>query len=350
MIQYQYALDAGEELVDINDLNREALDEEGYVCLSCRNPLIPRLGKKKAHHFAHKKHVNCSPETYLHKLGKQVFFDVYTTCLETRIPFFIELQQDVECNHFQETIGFSCMDDKKLKKFDLTRYFKIIEYEQRDGQFIPDLLLLNETRKEKVYVEIAVTHKLSEQKENSEFKIIEFDVQNENDLDIIKKRKVSVNNEKVRFLNFRTTPAVKDVCKGSCFRYFNFFVLYNSGKCHLSQLTPREIVEKRKRFGDKIYFSTTFEDYGTFEPFFFKSAVAVLGKKNFPVKNCFLCRYHAENTSLYNDEAIFCKFLKEPCNSNKAADCSAYRKEAKYVEQLLEEMNWNYPDFLKYFE
>jgi len=51
---------------------------------------------------------------------------------------------------------------KFLRKIDITKLFKKIDLEKRDSSFIPDLLLKSE--KEKIYVEIAVTHKCSDEK------------------------------------------------------------------------------------------------------------------------------------------------------------------------------------------
>ena len=50
-------------------------------------------------------------------------------------------------------------------------------------------------------------------------------------------------------------------------------------------------------------------------------------KEKVKVKNCYLCKYHATNTSwcYIEGEPIFCKFLKKTCNSNQAAKCEYFR-------------------------
>jgi len=57
--------------------------------------------------------------------------------------------------------------------------------------------------------------------------------------------------------------------------------------------------------------------------------------KKFPqLRNCYLCRYHAENNSnnFEDHKPIFCKFLKESCDSNNAVSCQYFKIEKKYYE------------------
>ena len=88
MIKYQYAKDEKGKLIDINSLDRKERENIKFFCVGCDNELIPKLGQIKKHHFAHKKVVACSAQTYLHLLGKKLFFDNYTECLKTKKPFF----------------------------------------------------------------------------------------------------------------------------------------------------------------------------------------------------------------------------------------------------------------------
>jgi competence CoiA-like predicted nuclease len=89
MIKYQWSKDENDNLVDINHLDESSRKRNKYFCISCGNELIAKLGKIKKHHFAHKNEVNCSKETYLHLLGKKLFYDSYTECLTTKKPFYI---------------------------------------------------------------------------------------------------------------------------------------------------------------------------------------------------------------------------------------------------------------------
>ena len=44
-----------------------------------------------APHFAHKKLQECHEETYLHKLDKIIFLELYKESLANNIPFFIDV-------------------------------------------------------------------------------------------------------------------------------------------------------------------------------------------------------------------------------------------------------------------
>jgi competence CoiA-like predicted nuclease len=64
--------------------------QSDFICLGCDNILIAKVnGKIKQPHFAHKSIQECNGETYLHRLGKQVFFEVYQKCLEENEPFIL---------------------------------------------------------------------------------------------------------------------------------------------------------------------------------------------------------------------------------------------------------------------
>ena len=88
-VQYRYALDGKDAPVDIFDLERSLISKDDvFYCISCGNKLIPRLGKIKVKHFAHKTlSTNCSYETYLHKLAKKLFLYEYGKCIKNNEPF-----------------------------------------------------------------------------------------------------------------------------------------------------------------------------------------------------------------------------------------------------------------------
>lgn len=73
-IKYQYAYDESKNLVSIKDITKENRNQNQYICIGCGNPLLPRaIGSKyRRPHFYHKELVDCSGETYLHKLAKKL--------------------------------------------------------------------------------------------------------------------------------------------------------------------------------------------------------------------------------------------------------------------------------------
>ena len=65
MVQYKYAKTESGIITKINDINKGTNSK--YFCISCGNQLIPKLGKLRDHHFAHKSsELICNGETYLH--------------------------------------------------------------------------------------------------------------------------------------------------------------------------------------------------------------------------------------------------------------------------------------------
>lgn len=73
MARYQYAKNENGEIVNALNLVGQELKTE-YICLGCDNLLIAKVkGKIKKPHFAHKVIQECNDETYLHRLGKEMF-------------------------------------------------------------------------------------------------------------------------------------------------------------------------------------------------------------------------------------------------------------------------------------
>ena len=90
----------------------------------------------------------------------------------------------------------------------------------------------------------------------------------------------------------------------------------------------------------KCYFVLTSKDNGYNYSDIFKKGIATFSQQNLKVKNCFICRYHAENNSwqYFEDTTgvpIFCKFLKIKCNSNQAVSCEYFKLEKNYVQEII---------------
>jgi len=115
--------------------------------------------------------------------------------------------------------------------------------------------------------------------------------------------------------------------------------LDKEGRCLLKQLNLKQIKRLLSTDSEKIEKYKIFEDDGCGYSNIFVNAVATFAQDNYKIKNCFICRYHADNISWYEDTngvPIFCKFLKIKCNSNKAVTCEYFRLEKKYVEEILQ--------------
>ncbi len=341
-IKYKFAYDTESQLINIDSLSKEEkLLNNDFTCISCGNKLIARLGKIKTKHFAHKYEVTCSGETYLHALGKKLFYNAYTSCLKACKPFYLNFSRNKICDSLEGVHGFTCKLDTEKVDYDLTKSFKQIKVEKREGSFIPDLLLISEDGKEKIFIEVAVTHLSSIQKRSSSNKIIEFKIRDEADLEFIHSHRV-VKNDVVQFFNFNFKDNKKSHCPGKCIHEgFNLGIILNDGKClHRTSMTLTHANNYISKIKDNVqYFKLSIAKEGGQAGFFRLLGEAC--KKGLKVKNCFICRYHAQNeyrSILYDDDgdkAIFCKFRKIKCTSNEAAVCSYFRVDQEYVDALV---------------
>ena len=339
VIKYRYAYNLSNQIIDVNKLSRKKETYlKTYRCLGCDGILTPILGEKRRKHFRHKVDLNCSSETYLHKLAKSRFYEIYNECLQNNKPFLIVLNQNRICNYYESDFNYCCNLGNKSETFDLTKYFHEIYMEGREDSFIPDLLLIS-IKGEKLFIEIAVTHQSSIAKISSNYRIIEIDIKEEDDIAIIENKKIS--QDKARFYNFKD-KVVKDFCNGNCHEQlkpygfcnikYDYFVVFQNSKSAIMTITFDEINRLHK---------TNIIKYGEFV---YRSNLDIIRSKEYiklviesfvnnrGIKNCFLCRYHGKSYGY--EYPIYCKFLKKNCNSNEAAICEYYRPDTEVFPSL----------------
>lgn len=381
MPKYRYAFNPDDKTVDVLELTKGSPEAQvPFQCAGCGDPVVPHLkDDQKVKHFAHKvRQISCSEETYLHRIAKRTFIETYQACLDDNEPFTIELKHPKICARYKDLLGVRCSVGEHKKFHDLTGYYDGIREEKRDGQFIPDVLIYNgKDSSRKIYVEIAVTHFLSEQKEASGNLIIEIPVENEGALEKIKSR--TLTEQDARFVGFsRPASPVTDADCHCARRAFLCFFIFDSGKVFLERAPLSEIVAKNRKFGEKVRYVRILtpnpsptavrgllesassgglqivdpetgevndappeeedgkEDtvsYGhPYRPlasndpgYLFVALLEEARKRGFPVKNCYLCRYKGENWGLDAETGIYCKVLKKMCNSNAAVNCNYFR-------------------------
>ena len=180
-------------------------DLDDYYCPSCNCRMQKKCGHIRSWHFAHDPHYaneiqkNCSYESYLHcyaKLRFKEWFDNASSIILYITPHIICEQYD-NCIFPERNL---CSIEEPQKEYDLKRYFDscIIEctIETPDGKYRPDLLLSSESNKNRqLLIEINVTHECTEKKKSSNLKIIEFDIDSEEDVD-----NIISNNKNMRSL------------------------------------------------------------------------------------------------------------------------------------------------------
>lgn len=339
MAQYRYAYNQNGDQVDAESIAGQQVNDT-FACIGCGQALTAKVnGKKNRPHFSHKVQVECSGETYLHRLGKAIFLETYQRCLRDKTPFLIRLMFQRYCSRFSPLL-MSCGDlGFEINDFDLTEYYQEIRKETQEGAFIPDLTLVSAKHPERlIFIEIAVTHLLDEAKKLSGHRIIEIPIKSEDDLSVI--RRALLTQDDARFIGFKSSTKIVDSeCKCAQRQYLCFFV-FSNGKCWLRQAPLAELhfVATTNSYLVHYDFSAPVEshylDYKESFGELFRWHLEKAAKKGIKVKNCYLCRYHAENRNALawqtakeyiSSEPIYCKTYKKPCGSNEAATCERYR-------------------------
>lgn len=186
IIKYKYALDDGNNMIDIAMIDKKLRSCSKYYCISCGRELIAKLGDKNKHHFAHKVSTDtvlCSNETYLHKLAKLKIKEIF----DNNKTFTIRREKHIICSF----IGFcefslgknSCSLIKNID-VNLKQYYDLCNIEKPIKNFKADILLENSIEKniKPILIEILVTHPCSEDKINSKLPIIEIPITSEEDI------------------------------------------------------------------------------------------------------------------------------------------------------------------------
>lgn len=385
-IKYKRARNDNDEIVNIEQVTSEMRKATKFTCISCGNELSACLGSKNQHHFRHKTEVDCNPETYLHKMGKYTFVKAYRECLAQGKPFNITLKQKVPCVKEESCpIRHSFGDDPDVcnkyewKDFDLTQYYDSVAEEEKVGSFVADILLKRSKDDQPILVEIMVSHACEENKIQSGYRIIEIELNKEEDLELIEscqlrqtelldsdcfetnRRKNRRNKEEtpvVRFYNFH--DAKKELLN---FHEVHQFAIYknNPSRFCLNETVlcgeKDKMIERHKNENKLLYEILFYGEWGFYDEVFFSPdgeglwgrnrfvfGVAMAFERGFKIRNCFLCRYHALNAYnsfvLEEDKPIFCKLYKKlqtnpKCHSTKAIGCRAFIPDKRAYEKYL---------------
>jgi hypothetical protein len=334
LVEHRYAYTPERTIIDIQDLTPEDRRILGpFTCIGCGRELIAKMGTRRQKHFAHKQQVICNRETYLHQLAKTTFYETYRRCLAEGQPFCIELRHTRICTRFESILKYMCLKHHGTKReYDLTSYYTDIEMEKHSEGFVPDVRLIDPTRpSEDIYIEIAVTHFLSEEKQRSGKRIIEIPIEHEDDIGPISR--CFITEEQARFVNFRRGPVI--VADGECIcadQSYAVFTVHANGESYLKVNTARDIEDTMKREGQTIQYisinSQAIDHVGKFmlndyNDIFTAEAERAYSRGH-PIRTCFLCRYAGTNLQSITVEPIYCRKFKQVCTSNAAVKCNSF--------------------------
>ena len=329
MIKYSYALTDQEEIIHVDSITPETKNTYKYYCLGCGKELIPRLGKVRQNHFAHKVQQDmssCSIETYLHHTAKILLYDSIKTKIADQDPLYLNYSVENHCAacHYPKEGYSDCFLTSTNEKYNLLAHYNNVQLEKRAATFIPDLSLTR-IDGDRIFIEIAVTHKSSDKKITSGNKIIEITIKENEDLEHLSGNEINPSLLETRCINFnfknRFVPIKREECP---YGNKNVFIVYTNGKAVLlDNLTnPRYYSLKHKAW---FYYRELEGIYDTAETFI--ACVEAAFEEGVKIKNCYLCRYHGYQTSFGIESMhVFCKFKRiNVSNSNKASECEYYR-------------------------
>lgn len=331
--RYQhFALDASNNIVDIKNVH----DDQQYFCPHCHKEMITKRGKIRQWHFAHKTD-KCSYDKYLHSIAEIMIMDWFNK-KETIMLF---MDTPVKCNKFDSCIFYderNCTG-KKRTPFNLKKYYSKCIQEHGYKGFIADLYCECDTDPTSpIFIEIFVTHECSQEKIDSNIRIIELNIQSEEDiLNIVNSSKLN-ENEMVRLYNFQRKESLVDKFT----QPFQKYILYSSLKSYVERdtYTCKNYDQHRKG----IYEISM--PYDECIPYFINSGgFCEVGKvkaylDGYLKKDCQICKWQATDFM----GVRFCKLYKKCgnpkyCCDNNASKCSMFKVNTDTINDTISDFN-----------
>lgn len=295
-IKYQYAYDENQNLVSIRDITKENRNQHRYSCVGCGNTLLPRaIGSKyRRPHFYHKELVDCSGETYLHKLAKKLIKEKFENSEKFEISYPITyICQETNCQ-FKST---PCEDRSQVCKYDLKQYYDTCTEETEINGFIADLLLTNSKSPNAapILIEICVTHACEDEKRNSGLKIIEIKIKNEDEINTFFKADVFEETPKwsygekmsgglLEFISFKRK--LKEPMQIEIARY-----VFGNYECHQKGYIT---FVSCKIANNKIKYDSLCElnllGYNQFQDYYYDLLLWIY--RHYNVKRCLICKFY----------------------------------------------------------
>jgi hypothetical protein len=313
---YIYALDEQESLIHVN----QAESGHIYACPGCKARFVLHRGPKKTEHFKHYSEDPCGGETYLHNVAKRLFFTSYQRALREHQPFTLKLSREVYCANYKDIFIATCLSSEAVD-FDLTRFFDHVQLEVEYGGFIPDVLLSSTTRKEVLFVEIAVTHPCEQKKIDSGFRIIEFSVCDEADLDLFNHNAITPGDFQIKAYNFNVAPREVMTCLANCTSEESFLGIDAGGIVRKLEGT-RKIVGRALRDGDIVAHQMLKPNENSAEPL--RRLLRQAVDKGVKCFNCYLCPHASLNADF---PRAYCLKKSKQVRYSEADRCKYYKVE-----------------------
>lgn len=355
-IKYYYALNENSLLTSITDISEDSRKGHTYHCLCCGAEMIPRMGKIKTWHFAHKGNDdNCNSETYLHKLSKRLIKDKFNSSQTFEIKYY----KDTTCSDIM-SCPFARKEEcryRELESHNLKEYYDTCLEEQRINGFVADLLLSNSAKPDRkpTAIEIQVTHKCTEKKYDSGLRIIELKINTQEDIINFLHKPLMENpeaeyrsstdylesHEFAKFYNFkRDSSKTQELAR----RGISHFYLFRSGKAYVSNLDDMRSCRDTKKDNPKSIFEACIDSHYLDTPSPYEFGFMAARQNGIAVKTCQFCKYHKNGFEVgIGDSPIFCSLYKKfglPMHPERqfAKECQYYREDKVLLDNLRAKM------------
>lgn len=314
-----YALDGQGNLVHIKDTS----PGEGYYCISCGEEMIPKKGEKNEHHFAHKQDTpHCSSETYLHELAKRKI----SRWLEEQPKIDLKLtsvcKKQYRCR-FEDT---RC--EGPILSYNIKDLFNYIGVETKYGEYIPDILLLSKQKKQPLFIEIYVTHACTPKKRASGFRIIEFEIDSERDIERIVESNLIEDYGNIRLYGFKKPKAMPNKP-----HTVGRITIYKSGKPYSDEVNCLSTTPHKNALCQILVYpeALVFPDILTW-------ATNVALQNGYKFKTCYICQHSKYNERL---DARICQGYRmynipRDCRNNNADTCPHFSMRPNGAEYVIE--------------
>ena len=296
-IKYHYAYNETQTTVDIKDVTPEDRARNRFFCIGCGAEMVAKLGKKNAHHFAHKRDESCNTETYLHKLAKKMLKKKFD---ESHI-FEIEYKREVTCSKCTSCPFYNEKDCYEMipEKFNLKEFYNICIEEEKIGNYRADLLLKNEENNDPpILIEIHVTHESTYEKLNSNYKIIEISIQTEDDIRKLMTHSISENENDPIFFNKnfkRKSNKTRSLGKKRLSR----FCLFKRGETFVPNIEYISCNDEKKN--QEAALELRIDSYTSYYQWNIEGydfGIVKARQMGYEIKNCSLCEHiHIHNIS-----------------------------------------------------
>ena len=319
---YSYAVDASGVLVNV----KQAVRDKKYFCPCCGFEMRPHMGNIRRWHFTHKAEAECSYESYLHKIAKIRIKEAFITSEKFAITYNPKHLCSKDCPFLYDEKCFK----HKYVTFNLKEYYDECEEELECDGFVPDLILRSSSapNREPVFLEIYVTHKSTEEKLKSGYRIIEIPITSEEDIynivetmslkgeDSSVKQDEYSKTENIRFYNFNKKYYLNDM--GSIVEPKYILIVNKDGTFKYEKVVCYEFNEKFNSPEQNLIISNF--------PINWNWAFLELQKRGVNITNCLRCKFYKR--TMFRDR--ICTLYKK-YGTPKSPKISEARKCSRYT-------------------